>query len=503
MKTIASKSVPVLLGFLLGLVIASHLEWTQNGRAENKPQTQFREMDVPYPEVGDLAATSRAYVQVAKKIMPTVVSITSEKVVQINKLPQDFYHKDLFRNPEHKEPNRFHQDGLGSGVIIDKKGYIVTNNHVIHEAEKIFVVIDRKKYKAQIIGTDPQTDLAVIKIDAAQLQAIKFGNSAKLEVGELVLAIGNPFSLQLAHSVTAGIVSGKGRTRVGIGDIDFQNFIQTDAAINPGNSGGALVNLRGELVGINTAIVSNSWGGNVGIGFAIPINLAQNVIRQLVKTGKVVRGWLGVYIKTIDQELSEAMDLSSLDGALISNVMKDSPAMNAGLQTGDFIIEIDGTGIYDSNHLMNLVAQYRPSSKVIVRFNRNGKTKSLPVILGHRPESLKQTSSLKKEVWTFGLVLKKLSESLAKKLQLETSQGLIVLGVESGSQADEEGIEPGDLIFEVNRKVILSVAELKQKIADTKDGDPILLRIRRNDHHFFVALKAGNGYIPPFYKHKK
>jgi serine protease Do len=379
-------------------------------------------------------------------------------------------------------------------VIVSADGYVLTNNHVIREAEEISVLLAKKEYKAKVIGTDPQTDLAIIKISQEDLPVAKLGNSDELEVGEWVLAIGNPFSLQLQHSVTAGIVSGKGRNHVGIGDIDYEDFIQTDAAINPGNSGGALVNLRGELVGLNTAIVANGWsGGNLGIGFAIPINLARQIMDQLIASGKVVRGWLGVYIQTPDEGMAEKLNLPSTEGALVSDITPGAPADKAGIRPEDFIIEFDGKKIVDSNQLMHLIAGYKPGIVTQVKLLRDGRAKVVNVKLGERPE--KDATVLASSEPTenrLGFEVRNLTEDLARRYDINAETGVVITQVEAGSQAEKEGIQAGDVIREVNRQPVRNVRDFARMVGEVKSGDAVLLRLIRGENKFFVALKVEN-----------
>jgi serine protease Do len=499
-KTYTLAAVALCLGAALGLIVASNLEWPKPGHAEMAAPPKLAEAPREIaPATGDLVATSKTYVQVAKLVMPTVVGVTSESVVRVRSPFSDFFTEDWWHGRSRgrrRGEGEYRQEGLGSGVIVSPEGYIVTNNHVIREAEKIAVYVDRKKYVAKVIGADPETDLAVIKIEEKNLPSAKFGDSDQLEVGELVLAVGNPFFLQLAHSVTAGIVSGKGRTSVGVGDINYEDFIQTDAAINPGNSGGALVNLKGELVGINTAIVSNGWGGgNVGIGFAIPINLARQIVEQLLATGDVVRGWMGVSIGSADQEAVEELRLPSIDGALVDRVTTDSPAEKAGIKKGDFIVELEGTHIRDHNQLMNMIAAFKPGTSVAVKLFREGKEKLVRVKLGERPESLAEAEPEEDDEpesnFFLGMMLEELTPDLKAEYEIEAESGVVVVGVEAGSAARKEGLRPGDVIREVNRKAVASVAEIRQMLLQSKPGDLVLLRISRRSGNFFVALKVG------------
>ncbi|MDZ7289221.1 MAG: DegQ family serine endoprotease [candidate division KSB1 bacterium] len=499
-------TITLLAGIILGLVIASNLDWTKSGIAretpifhdESKEPIEIKSGSGQPPAMAnlDLQSTGKAFVEVSQQVMPTVVSVTSSKVVRVRNPFSEFFRDDLFGRSFrdwHRE-RRERQEGLGSGVIISSDGYILTNNHVIREAEEISVLIDKKEYKAKVIGVDPKTDLAVIKISAKNLPVVKLGNSDDLQVGEWVLAIGNPFSLQLQHSVTAGIVSGKGRTNVGIGDIDYEDFIQTDAAINPGNSGGALVNLRGELVGINTAIVASSWGGgNLGIGFAIPINLAKQIMEQLIASGKVVRGWLGIYIQTADNNIAEKMNLPSTEGALVSEVTSNSPAEKAGIRNGDFIVEFDGKKVHDSNQLMHLIAGYKPGTRATLKLIRDGREKTLSVTLGERPEQdTPRYSSSDRPGNRLGIEVSNVTEELARQFDLGSETGVVVIDVEPGSLAEKEGIQVGDLIREVNREVVRSVRDFNRIVNALKSGEIVLLRITRGDNNFFVALKVKN-----------
>jgi len=493
-------AVTLLAGVILGLGIASNFNWTKSGMARETPATVTTvvKSEAEKPALKDhldLINTGKAFVEVAQQVMPTVVSVTSTKVVRGRGPFSEFFHEDWFGRQFRRPQREQRQEGLGSGVIISADGYILTNNHVVKEAEDISVLMDRKEYKAKIIGFDPKTDLAVIKIDEKNLPVVKLGNSDRLEVGEWVLAIGNPFSLQLQHSVTAGIVSGKGRNQVGIGDIDYEDFIQTDAAINPGNSGGALVNLRGELVGINTAIVANSWsGGNLGIGFAIPINLARQIMEQLIANGKVVRGWMGVYIQTPNESMAKELDLPSTAGALVSDVSVNSPAAKAGIKDGDFIVEFDGKKISDSNQLMHLIATYKPGARLGVKLIRDGREKTLAVTLGERPDDdeTPRLTSAGGAGNRLGLEVSNLTEALAEEFDITAKSGVVVTAVEEGSVADQDGVQAGDLILEVNRETVRSVREFNRIVEEFKPGDTVLLRLVRGENKFFVALKVEN-----------
>jgi len=489
----------LLAGTIIGLIIAANFDFTNIGFADSRPKTALGSNQAPVEDNFDAINTGKAFVDVAKRVTPTVVSITSAKVVKVRNNPLfDFFHDDS-RGRNNRDNNReFRQQGLGSGVIISNDGYVLTNNHVVQGAEEISILIDNKEYAAKIIGTDPKTDVAVVKVDAKNLPMIALGNSDNLEVGEWVIAVGNPFSLELAHTVTAGIVSGKGRAPgIGDGTLQYEDFIQTDAAINPGNSGGALVNLSGELVGINTAIVTGGYGGgNVGVGFAIPINLARNVMQSLIEVGRVVRGYIGVDIQQVDNRLAKAYGLSEPYGALVTGIRPNSPAQDAGLKVEDIVIEVDGKKINNRNHLMNMVASYKPGTRVPITLWRNKKEMKVNLVLGERPEDdqpVRLTNNESNEA-QLGLQVATLTPALASRFDIDPDEeGVIVTDMEEGSQAAEEGIRVGDLIREVNRQPVRNLAEFRRTIG-AATGDVVLLRVWSNagKRNLFVALRREN-----------
>lgn len=488
----------VIVGVVVGLVLASNFNWTNSGLANNQiAQTAFTSANSAPPVNSDLESTSRAFVEIAKRVTPTVVSITSEKTVKVNSPFSNFFHNDdFFRRffPDQGDEREFTQRGLGSGVIVSSDGYVLTNYHVVKDADALNVVIDRKEYDAQIVGTDPATDVAVIKIDAKNLPAATIGDSDNLEVGEFVLAIGSPFDLRLQHTVTSGIISAKGRSLNIAGELTYQDFIQTDAAINPGNSGGALVNLRGELVGINTAIYAGNTGGNIGIGFAIPINLAKRVKDDLITHGKVYRGYLGVWIATPDAEMSEALKLKDNRGAVVNEVSKGSPADRAGLRKYDVIVEVDGKQIDDSQMLTNFIASYNPGATVNLKIIRDGKTRDVTVKLDERQEesakppeiSQNDSSTLDK----LGLEVTTLSRRLQEQYNFESESGVVVTGVREGSPAEEKGFAAGDLIKEVNRQSVTNVREFESIVDATKAGEIILFQVLRGNRNVFIAMRV-------------
>jgi serine protease Do len=382
-------------------------------------------------------------------------------------------------------PRQRPQRSLGSGFILNRDGLILTNNHVVEDADEIVVQLDNEhEYKAELVGRDPKTDIAVIKIEANEehLQPVTLGNSDKLRVGEWIFAIGNPFGLQ--HTVTAGIVSAKGRF---IGQGSYDDFIQTDAAINPGNSGGPLLNLRGEVVGINTAIFSRS-GGNIGIGFAIPINLAKELLPQLREKGKVVRGWLGVYIQKVTPEIAESLGLDEVSGALVADVMDDTPAKEAGVEVGDVIVEFDGQPIQESNDLPAIVARTPVGKRTSLEIIRGNKRQTLSVTIGELSDTELEVAAGATE--ELGMTVQTLTPEIAESLGIDAdTSGVVVAGVEPGSAADEAGLQRGDVIVEANRKSVGNEKEFADAVGKVAEKKTVLLLVRRGSNTIFVALK--------------
>ena len=434
-----------------------------------------------------------------EKMGPSVVNIYSTKVVktrqgqglfpfhQDQELPELF--KKFFDFPDQPQapPQEQKSQSLGSGVIISADGYIVTNNHVVEEAEEIRVrCTNHEEYDAKIIGRDPKTDVALIKIEPRNgLTFIQFGNSDKLRVGEWVVAIGNPFGFE--NTVTAGIVSGKGRT---IGGGPYENFIQTDASINMGNSGGPLFDLKGDLVGINTAIFSRT-GGNIGLGFAIPVNMVKNVVDQLKDHGKVTRGWLGVMIQHVTAELAEKFGIDRPIGALVGEVMKDSPAAEGGVKQGDVIIEFMGKEVTSMSTLPSLVAQTPVGTKAELTVIRNGKRKTITVKIGKLDEEQVSSASAKGGSISkkLGLTVQEITPELAQTLGIEEQKGLIISNVEAGSPAAAAGIDRGEIILELNQKPVTDLKAFQDQISKVKPGENILLLTKKGEHTRFVVVK--------------
>jgi serine protease Do len=487
----------IFVGIVSGLIIASNFDFTSQSEAasplpEPKAKAVVFGSQEPVPEqVASMETMSKAFTWVAKEVNPAVVTIKSKAVVQrkIHPFFDDDFFRRFFNMPQQDEEQILR--GLGSGVIVKSDGYIVTNNHVVDEADEIQVSYKGEEYKANVVGTDPLTDVAVIKIDKENLATVRLGDSDELEIGEWVLAIGNPFDSILQNTVTAGIVSAKGRSGLALGGsqgIQYQDFIQTDAAINPGNSGGALVNLRGELVGINTAIVGQA---NVGIGFAIPVNMVKDVMEQLVEKGRVIRGFLGVNIQAVDEKLAKSFGLDETTGVLVTMVQDDSPAEKAGLRSEDIILEVNGKQMESVEELQRVVASYSPGSKVDLTIWRNEKEKSVEVKLGERPgsEPVAESPEASSATEKLGFDVQALTDDLASRLGYENEEGVLVSNVKSNSVADLEGIRKGDLITAVNRNAVKNLGDFNDEMEKVNADEIVLFRLKRGNVSLFAALR--------------
>jgi len=424
--------------------------------------------------------------------LPAVVNISSTKVVKQQVGPNPLFNDPFFRQffgnqlgPAQPQTER--ESSLGSGVIVSPDGYILTNNHVVDGASDIEVFTEsRKKYKAQVVGTDARTDIAVLKIDAAGLPTVELGDSSVLKVGDLVFAIGDPFGI--GETATMGIVSATGRALGGSIE-HYEDFIQTDAAINPGNSGGALIDLRGNLIGINTAIISGG-GGNEGIGFAIPVNMARQVMDQIVAHGKVIRGYMGVRIQNVDPDMAKAFGLSQGGGALISDVTPGGPADKAGLQRGDIILQLNGASISGPDDLSVHISELSPGSVAHLQVFRDGHTQQLNVTLGTFPEN-SQTAQPSEGAGSAlqGLHVEDLTPDLARQLGLpQGSTGVVVAQVDPSSAAAAAGIQQGDVIEQVNRKPVQNVQQFQQAVAG-RANQPVLLLLSRGGQSSFVVVE--------------
>jgi len=486
MRTIKQRQlIPILLGvaliaFLSGIIISSSLKITPNIKAM---EGEDAENIVANPIGG-----SQLFVELAAKLKPVAVNISTTKMIKRRRMPfMSPYGGDEFfeRFFGGDRPQRDYKlRSLGSGFIIDKEGYIITNNHVIEGADEIKVRLsDKEEFDAKIIGRDVKTDVALIKIDPPNgLPVAKLGNSDELQVGEWVMAIGNPFGLD--QTVTVGIVSAGGR-RIGAGP--YEDFIQTDAAINQGNSGGPLFNTRGEVVGVNTAIFSTS-GGNIGIGFAIPVNMAKNVVGQLREKGRVVRGWLGVVVQTVTPELAESFGLEQKTGALVADIEADGPADKAGIKKGDIILKFDGKEIGEMSDLPLIVAQTEIGKKIKVAILRNGKDIKKEVTVGELKEDMEQAFAGEEGRKDVGMEVSNLNRELARKYGISETRGVLVTYVEGNSPADEAGIREGDVILEINREPVDNVDEYYGVLREAKKGDKILLWVKRGRSSQYVVI---------------
>ena len=452
-----------------------------------------------------LRAFSDGFADVAAKIRPSVVTVYSEKIVKLPQFrmpfggdfPFQFFFDQDDNAPRQRHPmpreRQFKQTGMGSGIVLDKDGHILTNFHVVDSTDEIKVKFaDGATFDATIVGTDSRSDLAVLKIKGklpADLVPAILGDSDILRVGEWVLAVGAPFNFE--QTVTAGIISAKGRTQID-GDHDkYEDFLQTDASINPGNSGGPLVNLRGEVIGINTAIISAS-GQNAGVGFAIPINMAQRVFKQLVKSGKVTRGYLGVVIQDLTPSLAEQFKIPGTRGAIVNQITKDAPADKAGLKVGDIITRINGKPVEDTRQLRNHVAGTDPGTKAELTIMRDGKERVLPVTVGELADAGNRVAAAggngDEHTGRFGIAVEPLTDRQARALGFENETGVLVSSVETDSPAEEAGIHPGDLIIEVNRAHVANVDEFGA--AMQKSGGKVLLLVKTKEGSRFVVLSA-------------
>jgi len=487
------------MGIIIGLILAANEGRLTSGLSG------FSSSSSPAPRMTETIAApplDQGFVAVSKATTPAVVNISTTRVVKgpsggpMTPFFEDPFFRQFFGDEFNRQlevPRERREQSLGSGVIVDPNGLIVTNNHVVAKADEIKVLLgDKREFSGKVVGTDPKTDVAVVKINAKDLPTIPWGDSDKLQVGEYVLAIGNPFGLN--QTVTMGIVSAVGRANVGIAE--YEDFIQTDAAINPGNSGGALVNVRGELVGINTAIFSQS-GGYMGVGFAVPSDMVKSVMDSLVKSGKVVRGWLGVSIQDVSPELAKQFALPEAKGAVVTDVLENSPAAKAGLQQGDVIVSFDGKPVDNTGILRNHVAQTPIGKKVKLEVIRDKKEKELEVLIAEQPKEIargqeESSGTPEEEVSTAlsGIEVRDLSPNLIQRYGLSKSdKGVVITQVEQGSAAVDAGLREGDLIVEINRQAVKSVKDYDRLASKVGKQDTVLLLVNRQGRNSYFAIK--------------
>jgi serine protease Do len=434
-----------------------------------------------------LPLASGTFAQVAAAVKPAVININTVGRGMGGRTPfEEFFGEEFFRRFFGEIPERIPQRSLGSGVIVDPEGIALTNAHVVERASEIEVLTsDGKKHKAKVVGLDKKTDLAVLRIQGGgPYPAATLGNSDKMNVGDWVLAIGSPFGLE--QTVTAGIISAKGRV---IGQGPFDDFIQTDAAINPGNSGGPLVNMSGEVIGINTAIVAQGQG----IGFAIPINMAKTIYTELAAKGKVARGWLGVSVQPLTPELAKSFGAKETKGVLVADVIQESPANRAGLQAGDILLEFDGKKIETPQDLQRAVGLTSPGKAAKARIWRDKAERTIEVTIGETPDERQALRPATRGKSLLGLEIRPITPEIAQQLNLRSAEGVIVAGVEEGSPAVEAGIQRGDVIREVNRQKVKALGDFERLTKNLKEGDRVTLLLQRGPISLFVAFTVARG----------
>lgn len=491
MKSITSlvKSRPAMLalGFALGAA-GLGLARTSERASVNPPAT----LKLANPSEGP---SKNSFAPLVKQVLPSVVNISSSKVVKNHmsseELPMDPFFRQFFGQDGGQfnvpAPRASREKALGSGVVVSPEGYILTNNHVVEGATDVEVTLsDKRVLKAKVIGTDPKTDVALLKINANNLSPITIGDSSKVQVGDVALAIGDPFGV--GETVTNGIISATGRG--GLGIEDYEDFIQTDAPINPGNSGGALINDRGELIGINTAIISHGSGGSQGIGFAVPSNLARQVMDEIVRTGHVTRAYLGIYPQDVTPAMARAFGEKEMAGIVVGDVAPNGPAKAAGLQRGDIILELDGKPVNDSNQLRMSISMTEPGTPVSIKYLRNGSEHTANIKLAEMPnesaakDSNDQDNGGNKALE--GVEVSNLTASLARELGISSStRGVVVTDIDPASKLADSGLQKGDIIQEVNHQPVNNVSEFENAIH--KAGSSPLLLVNRDGRTFFIA----------------
>jgi serine protease Do len=482
----SSKFLALALGLVLGAagISIAHTTWNSPG---NNPPATLKLADV------NEGPSKTSYAPVVKAVLPSVVNISSSKVVHPDKesaeqMPMDPFFRQFFgRGPEghFNIPEDRKEKALGSGVIVSPEGYILTNNHVVDGATDVRVTLsDKREFQARVVGTDPKTDVAILKIDAERLTPITIGDSSQVDVGDVALAIGDPFGV--GQTVTKGIISATGRGNLGIED--YEDFLQTDAPINPGNSGGALVNDRGELVGINTAIITHGSGGSQGIGFAVPVNLARNVMNQILKNGKVTRAYLGILPQDVTPTMAKAFGEKEAKGVVVGDVTASSPAQDAGVQRGDIIQELNGKPVADSNQLRMTISMMQPGTTVKLKMIRGGSPRELSVKLAEMPTENAKVKAEGEGVEKAldGVEVTNLNPQIAEQLNLPPSTtGVMVTDVDPSSKMADSGLRKGDVIQEVNHQPVKNVSEFQS--AMRKSGSNPLLLVNRDGRTLFIA----------------
>ena len=473
-KTGMIAGISFLAGALFFALSFGFLRHTADRGTVIAPEVARAESVAPLTE-----AAPSSFVPIVRKVKPAVVKVVSESVTQRRSMFGDDFFDQFFNAP----PRQERRSGSGSGFFISADGYILTNNHVVQDAVKVKIYdIDKKEYTAKIIGTDPKTDLALLKISVQGVPFIPLGDSNAIEVGEWVLAIGNPFNQDL--TVTSGIISAKGRQ---LGMAQYEDFLQTDAAINMGNSGGPLINMRGEAIGINSTILTPSQG-SIGIGFAIPTNMAKKVVADLKTKGKVVRGWFGIQIQDISEGDAKDLDLPS-GGVLVGRVEDGSPAQKAGLKRYDLIVAINGRAVKSAADLQMEIANSAPGDEVAVTVYRGKEKQSFKVKVTESPDAVREQAAESSRSLNLGMTLTKNTPALAREYGLKTSRGLIVENVQRGGAAAENGIRPGDVILAVNRTEVDGVDEFRRLLASRRAGSTVLLLVNRDGDEVYLRFE--------------
>lgn len=472
----------IVSGSIMGLIIYSLFIFPTAGLAQGSKISE--------ESVELLAKTGKAMAEVAGAVKPAIVNISTTRTVKVSGGMEPFFDDPFFRRffgdnfGRQRQPKEHKSTGLGSGVIVSSDGFIITNFHVVKDADEIKVLLsDKREFAGKVMGSDPKTEISVVKIEASGLPTMPWGNSDMLQVGEIVLAVGNPYGLN--QTVTNGIVSALGRANVGIAD--YEDFIQTDAAINPGNSGGALVNVRGELIGINTAIFSTS-GGYQGIGFAIPSNMVKSIMESLIKKGKVVRGWLGISIQKITPELARQFNLKEEKGALVSDIVENSPAEKAGIKRGDVIVEYDGRQTDEPYQLRNMIANTLPGEEHTLKVLRDDKLIIIKVIIGELPAEMQRPETGDYQNVMKGVSVQNITPEIAKKLNIPGRvKGVIISDIDEGGPASGVLMQ-GDIIQEINRKKINDVKDYQETVSKIRKDEDVLLLIYRSGSSVFITL---------------
>ncbi|MEX0686460.1 MAG: DegQ family serine endoprotease [Balneolales bacterium] len=476
-----------LLGYPGGLISSNDTYVYENSNpVAEKKSAQER-------PINNLRDFNNALVEIASATTPAVVTVRTEQTVRMqSRTPQDFF-REFFGDPRGNGGNEgqqreYRQQGMGSGVIVSEDGYILTNNHVVASADTIYVGLENgDELTAEIVGTDPDSDIAVLRVDAQNLPFMTFGNSDELKTGEMVLAVGSPLNPGLAHSVSQGIVSSTGRS---LGLMTFENFIQTDAAINRGNSGGPLVNMDGNIIGINTAIASQS-GGFQGIGFAIPSNIASSIMESIIEHGSVIRGFIGISFEPVSENIARAFGLERTRGILVNDIVPDSPAEEAGMQSGDVIIEVNGETIREPREFQFEIANMKPGDEVSLTIIRNGEEESVDITLTQRPQDDEMAADDGGSVEDItGFAVRNLSDEITEQLRIPPNvEGVVVESIDQNSQAYRNNLRQGDVIIAVNQNPVISVSEFNSIVSAGASRDVILLQVIRQNQRFFVAFE--------------